>query len=349
MTRRLLFIGSGILGMMSASAAATGAFSEIIATEQAFGSIGASHYSGGVHFPYGRQARTRSLTRKSAVALAAMAGSDVNGWYRPLALRVAAGPDEAINPAQFTEPLDAARPDIGSLAPNFSDDTRFWNIGGAHVADVPALIAQLQRELVAKIRVAHGLRCIRLREKGDAAEAEFATGEIITADAVILAGGPWIVQPPFRELAETLSIRIKKVVALHLDRTSTPDDPLIFMPGVDAFLLPQPGVSRWLFSYTSADWDVRPETLACGLSRADLRAGRAVLEQFCPELGRDLTFGRVFCDAYSPTGPPVVARLMSKSRIIPAGAANGSGYRFSAQLAREAVALAAEDITVPRG
>ncbi|WP_192360200.1 FAD-binding protein [Mesorhizobium mediterraneum] len=52
MTRRLLIIGGGIQGMMSASAAAkAGAFSEIIVTEQAFGSIGALHYSGGVHFP----------------------------------------------------------------------------------------------------------------------------------------------------------------------------------------------------------------------------------------------------------------------------------------------------------
>ncbi|WP_143747825.1 FAD-binding protein [Mesorhizobium temperatum] len=53
MTHRLLIIGGGIQGMMSASdAAKAGAFSEIIVTEQAFGPIGALHYSGGVHFPY---------------------------------------------------------------------------------------------------------------------------------------------------------------------------------------------------------------------------------------------------------------------------------------------------------
>ncbi|MER9600365.1 FAD-dependent oxidoreductase [Mesorhizobium sp. M0244] len=331
---------------MSASAAAkAGGFSEIIVTEQALGPSGASHYSGGVHFPYGRQDRTRSLTRKSAVALAAMAGSAVSGWCRPLAMRVVAGPGEAIDPAQFTGPLDPAEPDMGSLAPSFCDDTRFWSIAGAHVADVPALIAQLQLELVARIRVAHGLRCVRLRERGDGAEAEFATGEIISADVVILAAGPWIVEAPFLELTEAFSIRIKKVVALHLDRTSTLDDALIFMPRAEAFLLPQPAAGRWLFSYTSTDWDVRPETLACGLSRADLEAGRAVLERFCPGLGRDLTSGRVFCDAYSPSGAPVVARLAAQSCIILAGAANGSGYRFSPQIAREAVALAAENPT----
>ncbi|MER8955750.1 hypothetical protein NKH98_24030 [Mesorhizobium sp. M0833] len=53
----------------------------------------------------------------------------------------------------------------------------------------------------------------------------------------------------------------------------------------------------------------------------------------------------VFYDAYSPTGAPLVARLAAQSRIILAEAANGLGCRFSAQLAQEAVALAAEDPT----
>ncbi|ESY85101.1 hypothetical protein X739_17920 [Mesorhizobium sp. LNHC220B00] len=120
MSRRLLIIGGSILGMMSASAAAkAGGFSEIIVTEKALGPSGASPYSGGVHFPYGRQDRTRSLTRKRAVAMAAMAGSAVSGWCWPLAMRVVVEPGEATDPAQFTEPLDRAEPDIGSLAPSF--------------------------------------------------------------------------------------------------------------------------------------------------------------------------------------------------------------------------------------
>lgn len=118
MTRKLLIIGGGILGVISASVVAkAGGLSEIV-TEQVLGPSGASHYSGRVHFPYGCQDRTRSLTRKSAVVLAAMAGSAV-GWCRPLATRVAAGPGEPNDPAQFTEALDPAEPDIGSLAPSF--------------------------------------------------------------------------------------------------------------------------------------------------------------------------------------------------------------------------------------
>lgn len=65
MTRMLLIIGGGILRMMSACAAVNpGGFSDIIVT-QALGPSGASHHSGGVHFPYGCQGRTKSLTRKT--------------------------------------------------------------------------------------------------------------------------------------------------------------------------------------------------------------------------------------------------------------------------------------------
>lgn len=120
MTRMLLMIGGGILGMMPACAAANpGGFSDIIVTDQALRPSGASHHSGCVHFPYGCQGRTKSLTRKTAVVLAAMAGSAGSGWCQPLAMRVVVEPGEAIDPAQFAEPLDPAEPDIGSLAPSF--------------------------------------------------------------------------------------------------------------------------------------------------------------------------------------------------------------------------------------
>ncbi|MER8390271.1 class I tRNA ligase family protein [Mesorhizobium sp. M1380] len=303
--------------MMSASAAAKAeAFSEIIATEQAFGSSGASHYSAGVHFPDGRP-----LTQKNAVA-------PVNPWVRgqrlALAMRVAGGPSQAIDPAQFTEPMDAAASDIGILALSFSEDARFWSVGGKPCRRRARLHHPTARRACRRDPRGAGLRCVTLRETGDAAEAEFAMGEVITADAVILALGASIVEAPFRELTGSFSIRIKKVVVLDFDPTSTLYDALIFTP-VNAFLLPQPAAGRWLFSNTSTDWDVRPATLACGLSPGDLQAGRAVLEQFCPELGWDLILGRVFCDANSPTGPPVVARLTPRAGAFRRGLPTGRG------------------------
>ncbi len=72
MTRRLLIIGGGIQGMMSASAAAKAG-----ATEQALGPIGASHYSGGVHFPYG--ARRARQSRRKVSNVCADRGDGIEG------------------------------------------------------------------------------------------------------------------------------------------------------------------------------------------------------------------------------------------------------------------------------
>lgn len=120
MTQRLLIIGGGIQGMMSASAAAqSGARSELIVTEHALGPMGASLNSAGENLPHGRRNRTRSLTRKCPVALAAMAASAVSGGFRPVAMRVVAGPGEVSDRDQLREPLGPAWPGMASLAPNF--------------------------------------------------------------------------------------------------------------------------------------------------------------------------------------------------------------------------------------
>ncbi|ODA93173.1 hypothetical protein BFX40_09835 [Mesorhizobium sp. SEMIA 3007] len=106
MTQRLLIIGGGIQGILSASAAATAAVrSELIVTEDALGPMGASLYSAGVHLPHGRRNRTRSLTRKCAVALAAMAASAVSGGFRLVAMRVMARPGEVNDRDELREAL----------------------------------------------------------------------------------------------------------------------------------------------------------------------------------------------------------------------------------------------------
>ncbi len=156
MTQRLLIIGGGVQGILSASAAAAaGVRSELIVTEHALGPMGASLYSAGVHLPHGRRNRTRSLTRKCAVALAAMAASAVSGGFRPIAKRVVAGPGEVSDRDQLREPEDPAWPRMGSLAPNFCGQYPFLSIDGPDASDVPSLIARPERELVAKIRAAH--------------------------------------------------------------------------------------------------------------------------------------------------------------------------------------------------
>lgn len=166
MTQRLLIIGGGIQGMMSASAAAqSGARSELIVTEHALGPMGASLNSAGENLPHGRRNRTRSLTRKCPVALTAMAASAVSGGLPPVAKRVVAGPGEVSDRDQLREPEDPAWPRMGSLAPNLCGQYSFLEHRWTRCQRRASLIARPERELVAKICAAHDLRCVRLHER----------------------------------------------------------------------------------------------------------------------------------------------------------------------------------------
>lgn len=166
MTQRLLIIGGGIQGILSASAAATtGVRSELIVTDHALGPMGASLYSAGVHLPHGRRNHTRSLTRKCAVALAAMAASAVSGGFRLVAMRVVAGPGEVNDRDELREALGPAWPGMASLALNSPRIVSVLGDRWAHAADVPSLIGRPDRELVVNIRVAHGLLRVKLHER----------------------------------------------------------------------------------------------------------------------------------------------------------------------------------------
>ncbi|MET3973324.1 hypothetical protein ABID62_009433 [Bradyrhizobium sp. S3.9.1] len=114
MTRRRLIIGGGFQGMMSASAAAkAGALSELIVTEQAIGPVGAPRCSAGLHL---RKDPSSSLTRSCAVALVVMAGSAVSGVFRPVAVRVEAGPGEISNDRDQFNAYRVAASSIACLA-----------------------------------------------------------------------------------------------------------------------------------------------------------------------------------------------------------------------------------------
>jgi glycine/D-amino acid oxidase-like deaminating enzyme len=70
-----------------------------------------------------------------------------------------------------------------------------------------------------------------------------------------------------------------------------------------------------------------------------VRAARDCLRRWAPALAGACTGGRVFCDAYSPDGEPVVCALADTGRIVFAGAASGSGYRLAPAIATQAVDL----------
>jgi glycine/D-amino acid oxidase-like deaminating enzyme len=113
----------------------------------------------------------------------------------------------------------------------------------------------------------------------------------------------------------------------------------------DAFLLPLAHRGHWLLSYCCQQWDVEPGELT-GLLAADTAAAHRLLRHYAPGMTGACHGGRVFCDAYSPAGEPVVRQVAD--RIVFAGAASGSGYRLAPAIAAAAadlVACANEGVT----
>ncbi len=87
------------------------------------------------------------------------------------------------------------------------------------------------------------------------------TGEQLTADQVVLAPGPWLAAPAWRDLVTPLGVRVKKIVAMHLERPPVPGDEVIIFESEDAFLLPVHHRGHWLFSYACTRWDVDPDAV----------------------------------------------------------------------------------------
>jgi glycine/D-amino acid oxidase-like deaminating enzyme len=155
----------------------------------------------------------------------------------------------------------------------------------------------------------------------------------------VLAPGPWLAAPAWRDRLARLDVRVKKVVALHIEQPPAAGDGVVVFHDEDAFLLPLHEQRRWLFSYTSQVWDVEPDRLTGSVSAADLADAREVLVRRAPRLAGAARSGRVFCDAYSPDREPLVRALDEEGRLVFAGAANGSGYRLAPAIAAEAADL----------
>jgi glycine/D-amino acid oxidase-like deaminating enzyme len=323
-----VIVGAGIVGCLVARelAAADPAASITVLDRDAIGA-GATRRSAGLHLPRGATDRTK---RMSAVS---------HAYYADLVRR---------RPGLPIYPIGATEISAGS-APR--------RIAGCHYADVYRLTQALAAELRPRVRFTEGVAVTGLAAApgggggGGGVTVSVSTGKPIIADSVVLAPGPWLSDPAWRDLLAPLGLRVKKVVALHIGQRPGPADEAVIYPDDDAFLLPLADRGHWLFSYTCQEWDVDPDALTGGLSADTLDAARECLRRCSPRLadacdgGRDGGFnggfngGREFCDAYSADREPLVRALDGAGRMVFAGAANGSGYRLAPAIAAEAVAL----------
>ncbi|MET7680642.1 FAD-dependent oxidoreductase [Streptomyces sp. NPDC005423] len=328
-------VGGGVVGALVAhEAAAAFPYATIAVLERGLIGQGASSRSAGVHFPRGATARVRSMTEHSHRVWARLA-AELDLPIRALdATVVATGDADAVAATYLrlgeeTAPADPAR---GWAAP---PGARAWRLDGCHYADVQGVAGRVLAGLRDRASVLEGTEVTEVSSDGEH-RLGLGGGRELVARRVVLVPGPWIAHPAWAALVAPLGLRVKKVVATHVEASPAPDDPLTIFHDEDAFLLPLHERGHFLFSYTCDRWDVAPDDVGLALERSDLDDARAVLGRFAPDLVALCDSGRVFCDAYSPRREPVVAEL--RPGLVFAGAAGGSGYRLAPAIAAEAVA-----------
>lgn len=332
MARHVVVVGGGIVGAMIATRILKD-HADVRLTLVDAGRVGggASLHSAGVHFPVGRTPRIQTLGELGSQYYLGLLRAHPDLPIRPFEMRVHAAARHAAEVEARCVGLDAAALDEGSGG-------AVWRLPGCHVSDVPQLVQWHVARLRRSAEVLEGAAVLGIEVSAPGADGlrlRLSSGRDLRADAVVLAPGPWANEPPFQEHTASLGIRIKKVVALHIDLPTDRGDALYF-PMEDAFLVPLTERGHWLFSYTCPQWDVTPQALSRpGLGATEIEEAREVAARVAPHLVPHLRSGRVFCDAYSPAREPLVRGLDADGRLVFAGACNGSGFRLAPGIAIE--------------
>jgi glycine/D-amino acid oxidase-like deaminating enzyme len=344
--RTIAVVGAGILGCLIArELAETDKDAVITVFDRDLAGSGTSRRSGGLFLARGTSPRTRLMSAFSHAYYANLKESHPHLPIFPIGATVVT--DGSTDPAAIGYLPDLAAPaELADRSVGGPGGGRAWRIGGSHYADVYRVtqaIAELERPAV---RFAEGAAVTGLTIGRADVTVHCGTGEHLRADQVVLAPGPWLATPAWRDLLSPLGLRVKKIVAIHIERRPDPADEVTLFDCDDAFLLPLHHRGHWLFSYTCPEWDVDPDQLTGGLSAANVEEARACLRRCAPALADACTSGRVCADAYSPSREPVISRLPgTQGRVVFAGGASGSGYRFAPAIAAQTADLLSEGAT----
>ncbi|MFI9204908.1 NAD(P)/FAD-dependent oxidoreductase [Streptomyces sp. NPDC053048] len=335
-------VGGGVIGCMTAREILRRAPGTSVALlERDAVASGATRRSAGLHFPRGATERVRAMSGYSQDHYARLKKEHPRIPVHELGMTVvadAAAGDrlrEVYLGSTRLSPVSAVPGDVVRLPPG----STAWTGEGCQYADVHALTRHLARELREQVAFREGVEVKALDAGASGVVLSLSTGEAVRAERVVLAPGPWLDAPAWRDLVRPLGARVKRVVALHIEKAPAEGDGAVVFHDEDAFLLPLYDRGHWLFSYTCREWDVDPDDSSPALSAAHLYEAQDVLSRYAPALAEHCASGQVFCDAYSPTGEPLITLLEGNGRLIFAGAANGSGYRLAPAIAARAVDL----------
>jgi D-arginine dehydrogenase len=335
-------VGAGIVGCMTAREIASRApDAPVVVLDRDLVGGGATLRSAGLHVPRGGTERVRRMAAYSHDFYERLKEARPALPIHGLAMSVVAS--EASEPYLRTAYLDRAGLARAEGAPNHlvrvPEGAGAWDGGGCHYADARGVAQTVARELRPRVGFREAVRVTAIEPTAEAVVLGLGTGESLTVGQVVLAPGPWLAAPAWRSLVAPLGLRVKKIVALHIEQAPSERDRAIVFHDEDAFLLPLVDRGHWLFSYTCQVWDVDPDTVAAGLEPRDVEEACDCLRRYAPTLVDRRIGGRVFCDAYSPEREPRVQALDGAGRVVFAGAAGGSGYRLAPAIASEAADL----------
>ena len=335
-------VGAGILGVLIArEVLARDPRATVTVLDRDMTGCGATRRSAGLHFPRGANETVRTLAAESQRFYEDLRTARPDLPIHPLGMTVLAPEraEEHLREVYLPEAKLRWSAELPAVVPALPRGHGAWEGDGCQYADVHALTQCLAADLRPAVTFREGVEVTALASGPGGTRLTLTGGASLDAGHVVLAPGPWLAAPAWRELVAPLGARVKKIVALHIDVPCAPGDRAVVLHTEDAFLLPLHHRGHWLFSYTCQEWDVDPDTVDPALTAGHLRDARALLTRYAPGLAAHCRSGRVFCDAYGAAGTPVVTPLDPYGRLLFAGAAGGSGYRLAPALAARAADL----------
>lgn len=308
---------------------------------------GATAHSAGVLLPTGRSERERSLAASSARLYGDVrAALGLQSSQADVLWVVDADGIGELQAAAVGFPIDEEIVEPTALAARLPTSLRISGRevvlrGGTASSHNPGQIAESLVNAALRspdISCLEGVAVTDIRANGADTELMLDGGGSLIARKVLLAIGPWLKDGPTAGFANSYGIRIKKVVALHVNRLPAPNAAAIFFPKSDAYLMPIPSRNEWLFSFRSDEWDCQPRKHGLEISGRDRNNARSILDRYLPGLAGACIGGRVFCDAYARDGEPVVAFDRGNLAVV-AGAGGGAGFRLAPGIAEAALQM----------
>ncbi len=344
----LVVIGGGIIGSMTAYLARQkNPKWRILLVDRSLVSDGATKYSAGLDIPYGFNETQKEYSRLSTAFYRQLKKDipELPFHELPLFGVVAKSRVEALCAGFTTENVRVATSSEAiQLYESYPDlaisEDQVLLTGCAATYGFPAITTSLivnhlqQRQ---HVECWEGVEIRSVDTSADGLQLTTADGRTFAARRVIASTGPWLLAELTRASAAQAGVRIKKVAALHIDRSPSTRDPLLMFFDEDAFLLPVGQRRQWIFSFTSQEWDCPPEVSRLRVSNEDRQLALSVLNRYCPSFVSDCHGGRVFCDAYTPERVPLVTQVSGAANFVVAGAGCGSGYRLAPAVALKAL------------